>query len=218
VSRITGFSRSTVSRHRQHARPIEARFGVIAGEGGSSGALDPLGEAISLFRRASTARERLRAAEAVRAATALAMRRLKGTDDPELLERLDQNVVVAAELFRSLDGFDAQLRALAGHREAIKMRLEAVRTEGEIEVPGDVVTITDLDGGNPVELSRDERTYRIPLAAYFAGTPKRFHDATRYSVGRTVSLSFEPGGGREEIEVRDAAGVLVWSDEVPIRG
>jgi hypothetical protein len=221
VSRMTPFSRSALARHKAHARPLEARFGVIDGEAGSSGTLDPLGEAISLFRRASTTRERLRAAQGIRSATDLALRAAKGSVDAELLERLDANVVVAAEIYRSLDGFDSELAALAGHREAIAQRLKATQA-----APGDYVEVvgnpkfyfTNLDGSTGPEMpdydpDRPARSYRVPAERYWAGVPHRFRDLQRYRLERLVKLSFEHQNAGQDVKVYDwETGVLVWRD------
>jgi hypothetical protein len=52
-----------------------------------------------------------------------------------MLEQLDANIAEAEQLYRRVGGFENELRALAGHREAIKQRL-AIVNQGEIEIPG----------------------------------------------------------------------------------
>ena len=107
VARITGISRTTLARHLGHARPVTSgNAGPGEAGGPHPGPLDPLDETVALFRLARTERERLKAAEAIRAATALQMCAARGVVDLELLQRLDGNIAAAARLVRSVGGFE----------------------------------------------------------------------------------------------------------------
>jgi hypothetical protein len=74
VSQMFGLARSTVARHRAHIAPASKKFAALRGQDDPLGPTDPVGEAFLLAGRATTARERLRALEQVRAATRLRLR------------------------------------------------------------------------------------------------------------------------------------------------
>jgi hypothetical protein len=217
VSKLVSIPRSTLSRHRQHAQVTGPKFALIRTEdvpGGTDDPLDPLTEALRLAARARTDRELLKASEAVRSATALQVRALRGADvDAEMLEQLDSNIREAEALYRRVGGFENELRGLAGHRQAIAHRLEAVRAGGSISVP---VEIT-LPGGRPLPLPGEARpaTWKLTREQYFSGVPSRFRN-DRFAVKRLVKLQWPSSGGEPagEVEVYDlATGGLVWRGE-----
>ena len=213
LARTHGIPRTTLARHKDHAQVSASRLALIRGSGGPDGPdgpLDPLAAALDLASRAKTDRERLKAAESVRSATLLAMRALRGGDlDAEMLDRLDANVVRAAELYREVGGsFENELRGLQGHRSAIRQRLEAARAPDAVEV---AVTVA-LSDGTP---TAEPVTVAMPAALHWAGVPRHLRDPSRYTVDRVTQLvlgSTRPG---ESIKVHDARGVLVWSHETP---
>lgn len=215
VSRMFGHSRSAVARHRQHAQVSGSRLALIRGQGGPGGTggpmMDPLAEALGLSARARTDRELLKAAEAVRSATALQVRALRGGElDADMLEQLEENIVKAAALYRRVGGFENELRALAGHREAVRQRLQIVRAES-VEVP----VVIKTEDGNEVA---GGGTWRPTLAEYFNGVPRRFHDAERYTVQRIIHLQWPAAGTSErpseDVRVYEAGSdVLVWAKD-----
>jgi hypothetical protein len=214
VSRITGIPKSTLSRHKAHARLTPSKLALIRTADvptGPGGPLDPLAEALALSKRASTDRELLKAAEAVRSATALQVRALRGGDlDAAMLEKLDANIVEAAELYRRVGGFENELRGLAGHREAIRLRLEAVRAPRVLDVP---VVVTMVDG---TPMPGEQASCRLTHEQYFAGVPSRYRDADRFVVRRKVELLWS-SYGRETVQVLKVyeveTGALVWSQK-----
>jgi len=213
VARISGIPRTTLARHKAHAQVTASKLALIRNEdvpGGSGGPLDPLAAALVLSKRARTDRELLKAAEAVRSATALQVRALRGGDlDAAMLEQLDRNIVEAAELYRRVGGFENELRGLAGHREAVRLRLEAVKAPGVIDVPV-VVTMAD---GTPVS-GEQAGSWRVTTEQYFRGVPQRYRDPERFIVRRKVELQW-PEFGREtvqEVKVYEVeTGALVWA-------
>ena len=207
VARLTGLSRATLARHAAHIEPSGTKLALIRAHDGSSepggSPADPLEEALALAERARTPRERLRALEQIRRATSL---RLRGVSDPdpEQRELLDRNIAEAQAAYRNGGDFETCARALSGWREALHQRLDAVRTVGTIEVPL-VVTLhdgTQLPGGGIVRQSLDE---------CFAGVPKRFRDAGRFVVHRSIELRFGTSTAIEQIKVYDSTGGLAWS-------
>jgi hypothetical protein len=106
--------------------------------------------------------------------------------DAEDRELLDDNVRRAEAAYRDSPDFETQARALSGWREAIRHRLDAVPSAGTIDVPIVVVT----SDGDPVGRSSDREPaiWPMTLDRYFEGVPKRFHDAERYVVSRTIPL------------------------------
>lgn len=140
--------------------------------------------------------ELLKAAEAVRSATALQVRALRGGDpDQDMLEQLDENIAEAAKLYRRVGGFENELRGLAGHREAIRLRLEAVKTGGTIDVP---IVVTTSDGKPLPSPGSKPGTWRLTTEQYFTGVPTRFRDPDRFAVQRCVKVNGRPldGNGR----------------------
>jgi hypothetical protein len=215
VARISEIPRSTLARHRAHVQVRPSRLALIrteAGPDGTGGPLDPLTEALALAQRARTAREVLKAAEATRAATALQVRALRGADaDADALEQLDANIAEAATLYRRVGGsFENELRALAGHREAIRQRLEAVRTPGTIEVP---VTVTTASGQPLPYPDSKPGTWKLTPEQYFDGVPTRYRDPDRFTVSRTIQVRL---GAESAIELKlyeVATGGIVWAKE-----
>jgi hypothetical protein len=212
VSRISGIPRTTLGRHRQHAQVTGSKLALIRTEDvpdGPGGPLDPLAAALELSRRAKTDRETLKAAEAVRYATALQVRALRGGDlDQEMLEQLDENIAEASKLYRRVGGFENELRGLAGHREAIRLRLEAVKTGGTVEVP---VMVTLSDGTSPSPGSKPG-TWTLATEQYFAGVPTRFRDRDRFSVSRVIQVQLGAVSSKQELKVYEVStGSLVWA-------
>ncbi|MGI8615683.1 MAG: hypothetical protein ACR2L4_02715 [Actinomycetota bacterium] len=173
---------------------------------------------MAISRRARSDRELLRSAEAIRAATGLAMRSLRGAEaDAEMLERLDANVLEAASLYRRVGGFENELRGLAGHREAIRQRLDAVRSEGSIEVPSRInLVFYDPAQGPPSETADAEEptgpTMRVSLETHFKDVPRHLRDADSYAVKRVVDLSWHGVTPRSTVVkvYERATGALVW--------
>jgi hypothetical protein len=210
VSQIVGIPRSRLARHREHAQVTGSKLAAIPGGGVPPATLDPLTEALALSKRARTDREFLKAAEAVRSATALQVRALRGGDpDQDMLEQLDENIAEAAKLYRRIGGFENELRGLAGHREAIRLRLEAVKAGGTIEVP-----IRVLSGGKPVPLPGvpGQGTWKLTPEQYFDGVPTRFRDPDRFTVHRTIQVRLDTESA-VELKVYDENGALVWAKE-----
>jgi hypothetical protein len=106
-----------------------------------------------------------------------------------------------------------ELRALAGVREAVRQRLEAVRTPGEVEVSFDVV-MTD---GTPLPVppgATKPCVIRLRWADYWRGVPSRYRDPDRYTVAREMYIRL-PGLPRrpELIAVHSRKGRLVWTSD-----
>ena len=202
VARLMGFPRTTLARHRQHAQVTGPRFAVIQGQGGSSGPVDPLAAALELSRRAVSDRQRLKAAEQIRSATALELRTM-ATPDEEQLQRLDDNIAKAMFLYRGQSRFEESVRALQGVREAIRQRLDAVRTAG--------VIATSIRVANAGQEPKDGASVEMSLDQYFRGVPQRFRNPDGYVVERTLRLRFGSGPADEEVNVYDASGALVWA-------
>jgi hypothetical protein len=206
VARLTGLGRGAVARHRDHTQPAllpetpEERGAVV----------DPMAAALELVKSAKTERQKMKALEAVRGASWLALRSLGGEPDADLLEQLDANVGQAASMFREVEGFESQLYGLSGVREAIRQRLAATQKTEQIET---LMTVTMADGtprGDPIP-------YRISLAEHFRGVPARFKDRDRYDVQRVINLKWpnSPIADErpdEEIRVYEiATSALVWA-------
>lgn len=213
VARLHQLSRTTLSRHREHTHELAHRFGVIRGDGGPDGPVDPLAAGFELAARAKTERERLKSLEAIRGATALLLRSSQGEPDAEAVRQLDRNVQEAAEAFRSGSAsFEQSIRALQGLREAIRQKLDARR------VPGDVETrvLVTYPGADP---EAEGTPVRMRAADYWAGIPQKFRDE-RFHVQRVVRLRFGAVRRRDgdppdvEVKVRETAtGALVWASE-----
>jgi hypothetical protein len=213
VSRLHQVPRSTLARHKQHAHEIPRRLGVIRGEAGQSGPLDPLAASFELAARARTERERLKSLEAIRGATALLIRASQGEPDAEALQLLSRNLDEAAAAFRSgSSSFEQSIRALQGLREAVRQKLDSRRAPDPIQ--------TRLVVGYP---GSDPETEGTPLAMkpadYWAGVPSKFHDVDEFTVERRVKLAFGVVSRGEpadvEVKVRNRRGALVWANERP---
>jgi hypothetical protein len=95
---------------------------------------------------------------------------------------------------------------LQGVREAIRQRLDALK------VPEGVQThfVTSFNDEEP---SAPGKPFTMSLERYFAGIPKRFRDTTRYSVQRTIHLSWsEDVPGHESVKVYEG-DALVWAKD-----
>jgi hypothetical protein len=175
-------------------------------------AVDPLAEALRLVDQARTERERLRALEGVRASTRLVLRQMGDDPDPYLLERLDENIVAAAAAYRNQTGLESALYGLAGVREAIAHRLQAVRLGGTIPYAFVVVSSVLNDDGSGTETGRSEPIeVELPPAQYFRGVPSKYRDPDRYQVARDIQLELN-GPGTEAVRVYEG-GVVVWAKE-----
>jgi hypothetical protein len=104
VARMFGIPRSSLARHREHVRPLERRLGLLPPGPPGLDRVDVLAEALSLLQRSRTSRERLKALEQIRAATALQLRAMRDDPDEELLERLERNLDEASAAFRDEEG------------------------------------------------------------------------------------------------------------------
>jgi hypothetical protein len=215
VARLYDLARTTLGRHAAHATPTSRRLAVIEGTGGPDGPADPLSEAFKLGERAKTPRERVRALEQIRGATKL---RLRGVSDIDVEDRelLDSNIRSAEAAFRDAPDFETAARALSGWRESILQRLDAAKAPEGVPMQFQLV-FTDEEGNLSVVPDRDHRprrepaTFLMPLADYFRGTPRRFHDSDRFRVERTIHLAWN-GPGREDLKIREVAtGGLVWA-------
>jgi hypothetical protein len=147
----------------------------------------------------------------VRGATKL---RLRGVfdldaDDHELL---DSNIRSAETAFRDAPDFETAARALSGWRESILQRMNAVTApEG---IPTQYRLVFTDEEGNPAESPAprgEPTTFLMPLAGYFRGTPRRFHDPDRFRVERTIHLEWN-GPGRQDLKVYEVGSdALVWA-------
>jgi hypothetical protein len=129
VARLTGLNRTSLARHhREHMTPVSRRLTVLPQVPDVRGpdTVDPMAEALWLLDRATTQREKMRALEAVRAASWLALRQAGAEPDAALLEQLEANISQASAMFREVSGFESQLYGLAGVREAIRQRIAAI--------------------------------------------------------------------------------------------
>jgi hypothetical protein len=213
VARLTGLNRASLGRHaREHTQPASRRLAIVPGppESLDAVAVDPMREALKLLERAKTKREKLKAAQAVRRASWLALRSLGGEPDEDLLQQLDSNVATAAALFREQQGFESALAGLEGVRDSIRARLTATQRSEEIKTS---MVVTMADGtpcGDPIP-------YRISLAEHFRGVPARFKDRNLYAVQRAIDLKWpnSPVADErpdEEIRVYEiATRALVWA-------
>jgi hypothetical protein len=211
VSRLHGLARSTVGRHRQHAHAIPRRLGVIRGQAGQSGPVDPLAAAFELAGRAKTERERLKSLEAIRGATALLIRSSQGEPDAEALQLLSRNVDQAAAAFRAgSSSFEQSIRALQGLREAIRQKLDSRRAPDAIETRIVVV----WPGSDP---EAEGTPVAMRPADFWAGIPSKFHDLDEYRVERSIKLAFgvvsRAAPADVTVRVRDRDGLLVFASE-----
>jgi hypothetical protein len=135
---------------------------------------------------------------------------------PGWRHRTDRPLVEAvcpAKLYRRVGGFENELRALAGVREAVRQRLEAVKAAAEVEVPLEVV----MADGSPLPRfpgTPKEPTIRLSPGQYWAGVPTRYRDPERFTVAREVYITL-PGTRKHPdlIAVHDLGGRLVWTSD-----
>jgi hypothetical protein len=209
VSRVSGVSRSSLSRHAQHVEGLGDRRLVELPAPTEDPRFDHLAEAVALVGRAKTERERLKGLEAVRASTVLALRAM-GEPDEEALELLERNLEQAEQAFLDTSGgFEVATRALQGVREAIRQRMQIVRVDGEIETSMSVA-FTGLDG--KVVPGEPGRPFKQSLSVYFEGVPKQYRDLDKYRVQRTIHLGWQPEDGHEDVKVYDVSSrALVWT-------
>ena len=208
VARLTGVPRSTLARHAEHVRPLERRLGLVPPGPPGLDRVDVLAEALSLLQRSRTSRERLKALEQIRAATALQLRAMREDPDEELLERLERNLDEASAAFRDEEGFEQAVRALQGVREAMRQRLDAVRSAEQIEVPFEVV----WGDGTSVHGRAAAMPMKLSVANYWKGIATRFRDVDRFTVKRVIQLGWPPETATETIEVREGSA-LAWTNE-----
>jgi hypothetical protein len=213
VARLTRLNRASLARHhREHTRPASRRLAIVPGTPKrlDSVAVDPMREALNLLERAKTKREKLKAAQAVRRASWLALRSLGGEPDEDLLQQLDSNVATAAALFREQQGFESALAGLEGVRDSIRARLTATQRSEQIETSMVVTTADGTPRGEPIP-------YTISLAEHFRGVPARYKDRDRYAIQRVISLKWPNSPivdelPDEEIRVYETAtSALVWA-------
>jgi hypothetical protein len=209
VARMFALARTTVARHREHVPELDKPLGLIRTEGGPQGSVDPLEAAYELAGQARSERERYKALEAIRSATALLLRGAKGEPDEQTLEQVERNVQEAeAQYLHGSGSFENTSRALAGLREAHRQRLDAIRAPGSIEVP---VTITTSDG-TPLAGSRG--VWSAAEALYWAGVPARFRDPNRYVVHRRITLRL--GGAPNDEELLMSSAVTSPVEEIKV--
>jgi transposase-like protein len=208
VARMFGIPRSSLARHREHVRPLERRLGLLPPGPPGLDRVDVLAEALSLLQRSRTSRERLKALEQIRAATALQLRAMRDDPDEELLERLERNLDEASAAFRDEEGFEQAVRALQGVREAVRQRLDAVRLAETIELPIEVV----WSDGTSVHGRPAIAPMKLSAADYWKGIPTRYRDADRFTVKRVIQLGWPPEVATETIEIREGSA-LAWTNE-----
>jgi hypothetical protein len=214
LARMTGIPRTSLARHATHVPPADRPLGLVPAPPDDPSRVDPLAAALELADRAHTERERLKALEAIRAATALMLRQLSGQTDEEGLALLERNIDQAEAAWRDgSSSFDHAVRALQGLREAIRQRLAALTVSEGVDTQFRVV-FTDLEG-NPSESAAppgEPVTFKMPLETYFAGVPAQYRDVDRFSVERTTHLSWSGSSGSENLKVRETAtGALIWA-------
>jgi hypothetical protein len=207
VAHLYGVARTTLGRHACHVLPSKKRFAAIGGTVGPSGPGDPLSEAFRLAEHAKTSRERLRALEAIRAATKLSLRgRVALAKEDRTL--LDNNVRTAEEVYKHATDFETAARALAGWREALLQRIDAAGDEQPVEVPYPTITV---NGVTPEWLA-GEGTYVVPAADYWRRVPQQYRDHERYGVSRSLAIAWHSGDAvPERIHVHDVEGNVVWA-------
>ena len=149
----------------------------------------------------------MRGLEQVRAATKL---KLRGVElDPEDRRLLDRNIAEASEAYKAAGDYETMCRALAGWREALLARLDAVKAPDAIHTR---LLIAVADGeplGDGVQVA-------MRPADFWSGVPSRFHNLDRFTVSRKIKLRFAVSRGEPsdvEIKVRDRDGALAWANE-----
>jgi hypothetical protein len=208
--------RSSLARHARHVPPHDRKLGLIPPPPPEDPRVDPLDEAFALIGRAKTERERLKALEQVRAATALRLREM-GTPDEEVLQLLDDNVRAAMSAYRDGgESFEHAIRGLQGLREAIRQRMDAIQADETIETRYVVQFYTPAGS---VGQASPGKPFKMSAALYFADTPARYHDFARFRVERTIHLEWN-GPGRQDLKVYEVGSdALVWAkdDQMPKR-
>jgi hypothetical protein len=200
VARMFAIPRSSLARHAQHVRPLTRKLGLIPPPSADDPHVDPLAEAFALIERARTERERLKALEQVRAATALRLREM-GTPD-------------AMTAYRDGgDSFEHAIRGLQGLREAIRQQMDATQADATIEMS--FALAFHEPGREPTIAPRPGKPFKMSLALYFADVPKRYHDVERYRVARMIQLAYPPAQGHQELKVYAVgSNALVWAKDV----
>ena len=75
------------------------------------------------------------------------------------------------------------------------------------------MVFTDEEGNvsEPAAPRRGPATFLMPLADYFRGTPRRFHDPDRFRMERTIHLEWN-GPGHQDLKVYELeSNALVWA-------
>ena len=214
VARMFAIPRSSLARHAQHVPPLDRKLGLIPPPPPNDTRIDPLAEALALIDRAKTERERLKALEQVRAATALRLREM-GTPDEESLQLLHDNVAAAMTAYRDGgDSFEHAIRSLQGLREAIRQRMDAIQADETIEMS--FALAFHEPGREPTIAPRPGKPFKMSLALYFADVPKRYHDVERFRVARIIQLAYPPAQGHQDLKVYEVgSNALVWARDVP---
>ena len=212
VSRITGIPRSSLARHAAHIAPVDRRPRIVPPAPIDLAPVDPLAEALALAERATTQRQRLKALEQIRSATALALRRMSQPDEAQL-RLLDRNLAAAEEAYRDQATFEEAVRGLQGVREAIRQRLDAVRVPDMIEVPVKISFYTAGEEPSADDDSEPGTPWPMMAETYFRGIPERFRDLERYVVKRTIRMSWHGTGPlSEDIKVYEVGtNALAWA-------
>jgi len=212
VSRQFGLARSSVARHSQHVPPADRRLVLAPDPAPETRNVDPMEAALELLAEARTERQRLKALEGVRASTALLLRQMGRDTDPDLLRRIDRNLTEASEAFRDSGNFEAATRALQGVREAVRHKLDAVRSAETFPWTYVVVSSVLNPDGTSRETGRSGPiTAEISASAYWKGVPARFRDPSRYTAWRGITLGLN-GPGTEDLKVYEG-DVVVWARE-----
>ena len=207
AAQMYGLARSSVTRHAKHVAPASTPLKLIRASDDPSGLADPLSEALVLAERARTPRERLRAAEQIRASLRQRLRGLGSGLSGDDREMLDEQVARAERLYREAGDFETAARGLAGWREAIAQRLDALPAPDTIDVP----VIVGLADGTPLDGGGPSAVWHMTASQYWHGIPQRFRDAERYAVERSIKLVIGSRQRNETIRVREiGTGALAW--------
>ena len=188
-----GVSRSALSRHRQHTAPAEP----VTTE------RDPFAEAIKLYERAGSDRERLRGLEAVRASVDLELRdftqaraALK-SPTPDQLAKLEENVSAAWAAYEQVatGSHDSAIRALQGVRAAVVALRQATARHAD-----DTIELRLWMGfGDPIPMAVSRQAtwdlYGVPVAYRSDAVAVR------------LAMAFV---GTPRVEVLDAEGRVMW--------
>jgi hypothetical protein len=85
LARMTGLARSSLARDSQHVPPADRKLGLVPAPPPEDPRVDPLAEGLALLEGARTERERLKALEQVRAASAERSPPARGEDESVLM-------------------------------------------------------------------------------------------------------------------------------------